>query len=263
MIALNRPRWRYPARGGVVAVRRPVGTHREATVRHEARRLSHRFDLAAFVRRTPGLVRTASRSSSAGLRATIRAPARGQPGAQVARPASRSSMKSRSPFGGIEIHFPAKPHSYQAACMRRDHPARRGGGPLTGMTRCRILPHRRSTPMARHERGTRTAAFLRGACAPWGWRWHSTCSPSLRTPRRPASGASGGSSARALAAARRTATRGARSMARRGRSRRDMGSTRRSNDRCCDRRVPRGRVEYARWLGLDRAARRGPTVRRA
>ena len=50
-------------RGGVVAVRRPVGTHREATVRHEAGRLSHRFDLAAFVRRTLGLVRTASRSS--------------------------------------------------------------------------------------------------------------------------------------------------------------------------------------------------------
>ena len=49
-------------------------------------------------------------------------------------------------------------------------------------------------------------------------------------------------------------------MARRRRSRRDMGSARRSNGRCRDRRVPRGRVEYARRLGLDRAARRGPTA---
>ena len=48
--------------GGVVAARRPVGTHREAAVGNEAGRLPHGFDLAALVRRESVLLRGAGRS---------------------------------------------------------------------------------------------------------------------------------------------------------------------------------------------------------
>ena len=208
--------------------------------------------------RAEAVSRTASNDPSASARATGR---RVDGGA-----ASRSSMKSRSPFDGMESHFP----------QNRTHTKRRAGARPSSERGERAVDRHdavsdstasasgSSSDGRRHERGTGTDGIRARRHARHGaGDGDSICSPSLQTPRRPASGASGGSSARALAAARRTATRGARSMARRGRSRRDMGSTRRSNGRCCDRRVPRGRVEYARRLGLDRAARRGSAARRA